>query len=377
MRILYVNPHYDAASDTPEELLRRHFSSVSWCRAVAGAGAEEVTVLQRSGADAHLMDGPVRYRLVHDGLPAALPKHSVPRLLLRLAAGLPADVVHWNGWVGPARLLRRSLPSRTALVWQHHGGPPPRALFRPLLRPLFGAMDLLLFTAEEQAAEWKRAGVLAPGQATAPVVEATCEFVPQPRAEARRRTGLKGDPALLWVGRLTPNKDPLTVLRGFAAALRELPGAHLTFVYQDGGLIDELRRGAAELGIGESTTFRGAVPREELDVWYSAADSFVLGSHREGSGYALIEAMACGCRPVVTAIPSFRAIAGEALAGSFWPPGDPAAFARALVSACRGADMRPAVLERFRSALSPGAIGQAALRAYRRAAEIRNGPGPQ
>lgn len=238
-------------------------------------------------------------------------------------------------------------------------------------------MDLLVFTAGAQAVEWKRAGVLAPGQATAAVVEATCEFSPQPRTEARRRTAMKGDPALLWVGRLTPNKDPLTVLRGFAAALRELPGAHLTFVYRDGELLDALRRGAAELGIGENITFRGAVPREELDVWYSAADSFVLGSHREGSGYALIEAMSCGCPPVVTAIPSFRAIAGETLAESFWPPGDPASFARALVTACRGADMRPAVLERFRSALSPGALGQAALHAYRRAAEIRNSPGPK
>jgi glycosyltransferase involved in cell wall biosynthesis len=150
----------------------------------------------------------------------------------------------------------------------------------------------------------------------------------------------------------------------------------MTFVYQDGELLEELRRCAGELGVGEATTFRGAVPRAELDAWYSAADSFVLGSHREGSGYALIEAMACGCPPVVTAIPSFRAIAGETLAGSFWPPGDARAFARALVTAGRGSDMRAAVLERFRRALSPEALGQAALRAYRLAAGIRSGPRP-
>ena len=32
-----------------------------------------------------------------------------------------------------------------------------------------------------------------------------------------------GDPALLWVGNLDANKDPLTVLRGVSMAARELP----------------------------------------------------------------------------------------------------------------------------------------------------------
>ena len=45
--------------------------------------------------------------------------------------------------------------------------------------------------------------------------------------------------------------------------------------------------------------------------YYGAADVFVSGSHSEGSGYALIEAMSAGVVPVVTDIPSFRAIAGD------------------------------------------------------------------
>ena len=54
----------------------------------------------------------------------------------------------------------------------------------------------------------------------------------------------------------------------------------------------------------------GRLPHERLAAYYSAADIFVSGSHREGSGYALIEAMACGAIPCVTDIPSFRAITG-------------------------------------------------------------------
>ena len=41
-----------------------------------------------------------------------------------------------------------------------------------------------------------------------------------------------------------------------------------------------------------------------------AADLFVLGSHREGSGYSLIEALACGLPPVVTDIHAFRTLTG-------------------------------------------------------------------
>ena len=62
---------------------------------------------------------------------------------------------------------------------------------------------------------------------------------------------------------------------------------------------------------------------------------FVSGSHSEGSGYALIEAMSAGVVPVVTDIPSFRAIAGDC--GARWPPGDAGAFADALLTRVRAA----------------------------------------
>src|SRR5438876_111648 len=50
----------------------------------------------------------------------------------------------------------------------------------------------------------------------------------------------------------------------------------------------------------------GHVLHFRLAAFYSAADLFVLGSHDEGSGYAVLEACACGASPVVTDIPSFR-----------------------------------------------------------------------
>ena len=64
----------------------------------------------------------------------------------------------------------------------------------------------------------------------------------------------------------------------------------------------------------------GEIEHEQLQDWYSAVEFYISGSHSEGSGYALAEAMACGCIPVVTTIPSFIKIAGKY--GIFFKPAD-------------------------------------------------------
>ena len=50
------------------------------------------------------------------------------------------------------------------------------------------------------------------GLAIADVMEASTTLAAIPRDEARRSSGVEGSPAMLWVGRLNANKDPLTVL---------------------------------------------------------------------------------------------------------------------------------------------------------------------
>jgi glycosyltransferase involved in cell wall biosynthesis len=97
-----------------------------------------------------------------------------------------------------------------------------------------------------------------------------------------------------------------------------------------------------------------------------AADFLVLGSHSEGSGYAVIEALACGTTPLVTDIPSLRRITGDGAVGALSPPGDADAMARALVEWSRKprAELRHAAREHFERALSVSAIGQQLRAAY-------------
>jgi len=103
-----------------------------------------------------------------------------------------------------------------------------------------------------------------------------------------------------------------------------------------------------------------------MPFFYSAADAFVVGSHHEGSGYALLEACACGLVPLVTDIPAFRRITNGGSIGSLWPTGDAPRLADAIV---RAASMdrvvsRSAVLAFFEEALSWPAVADAAMRAY-------------
>ena len=82
-------------------------------------------------------------------------------------------------------------------------------------------------------------------------------------------------------------------------------------------------------------TLIGSLPHAELEDIYNSADLFLLGSHQESCGYAVLEALACGVMPVVTDIPSFRVLTGNGSVGGLWPVGNADALARVLKNVIR------------------------------------------
>src|SRR4051812_16226825 len=121
---------------------------------------------------------------------------------------------------------------------------------------------------------------------------------------------------VLWVGRLNANKDPLTVLEGFARFAERHRDATLTFVYGSAELESPLRDALrTHRHVGQRVRLAGPLSHAALGALYADADVFVLGSHREGSGYAALEAMACGVVPVLTNIPPFRGLTDEGRIG--------------------------------------------------------------
>src|SRR5262249_51609152 len=157
------------------------------------------------------------------------------------------------------------------------------------------------------------------------------------------------------------------VIGAFESALAALPDATLTMIFGTADLIGDVRA-----AIDRSPTLRdrvrlaGAVAHADMHIFLSAADLFILGSHHAGSGYALMEALACGATPVVTDIPTFRLLTGDGAVGRLWEPGDAHACARAILDAStRVSDLhRARVRDHFARAFSWPAIGRRALEIY-------------
>jgi glycosyltransferase involved in cell wall biosynthesis len=199
------------------------------------------------------------------------------------------------------------------------------------------------------------------------IPESTSSFTPGDAAAARKATGLHGDPAVLSVGHLNHNKDPLTVLAGVSAAAAELPGLRLWCCFSAAPLLAEVQtRITRDPALRDRVHLLGRVPHERIEELMRAADLFVTGSHREGSSYSLVEAMATGLTPVVTDIPSARALTGNGAVGTLWPCGDWRALGRAvyMVAVGRRSETRARVRAHFDAHLSSTAVGRRFAAAY-------------
>ena len=106
---------------------------------------------------------------------------------------------------------------------------------------------------------------------------------------------------------------------------------------------------------------------QEIESLMQAADIYVSASHREGSGYALIEALACGLPPLVTDIPSFRALTADGAVGRLWRAGDAQSFADGLLAVAARTDpaWRAGVRAHFERELSFAALGRRLGETYR------------
>ncbi|WP_327439490.1 glycosyltransferase [Pseudomonas donghuensis] len=121
-----------------------------------------------------------------------------------------------------------------------------------------------------------------------------------PAAQAREALGLDPQAWIVGnVGRLHPDKDQATLLRGFAQALPQLPAAARLAILGKGRLEQKLKDQAAELGISAQVDFLGQVP--DARHYFRAFDAFALSSDHEPFGMVLLEAMVAGVPLLATA----------------------------------------------------------------------------
>jgi glycosyltransferase involved in cell wall biosynthesis len=373
VRVVHLSFHVDPARRPAAELLEA-WPALTLLPAAAASAGVEVAVAQAHWRDdaGERLGVPVRF--VAERREGRLARNW-PSRLVRAALALRPDVMHVHGLRFPLPLLRLALSARVPLLVQDHSGRRPlRGWRRTAQRLALSRVAAAAFSALEDAEPFRAAGVLPARVPLLVLGEAWSGFTPGDPAAARARSGIGGDPCLLWIGKLDANKDPLTALEALSRALPALPDARLWMCFHDAPLLAEVRaRLAAEPALAERVALLGRVPHAAVEDLCRAADFLVVASRREGRMFALMEAMACGAAPLAADLPSLRAMTGGGAVGAHFPPGDADALARLLVEWAprREPGLRAAVRAHHDRHLSREALGRELRAAYESLAGAR------
>jgi glycosyltransferase involved in cell wall biosynthesis len=236
------------------------------------------------------------------------------------------DIILIQGLTFPLQsiALKLILPKETKIIVQHHGERPFTGIKKSFQKIADHFIDVYLFTSIENANEWIDKKIIRDKKKCSELLEASTFFTVKDKLECRRQLSFKGNQNFLWVGRLNKGKDPITVINAFENYIVFHPEARLFMIFHTEELLQVIKGKLEENEhLKKAVLLKGKVNHGELETWYNAADFFISASHKEGSGYAMIEAMSCGCIPIVTEIPSFKKITDDGKFGFLFEPGNP------------------------------------------------------
>lgn len=148
------------------------------------------------------------------------------------------------------------------------------------------------------------------------------------RMAMKAALGLGASPVVLYVGRLSPEKNPCGLLRAWASVLGNLAGDWKLVMVGDGperAMIDAL---VSELELSDQVVIAGR--QDGIERWMQAAEIYVLSSQREGLSNALLEAMASGLPVVATRVSGVTELVEETGAGLVVDVGDMPGLGRSL-----------------------------------------------
>jgi glycosyltransferase involved in cell wall biosynthesis len=243
------------------------------------------------------------------------------------------DIVIVEGLLFPLQLimLKWSLGKNCRIIVQHHGEKPFEGIKGLFQKIADRNINAYLFTSYKNAAAWINKKIITNPYKCKEVQEASTNFIRKDKSKSQARLGISGAYNFLWVGRLNKNKDPFTVLEAFKKFGLYRPNARLYMIYQEDDLLVEIKNTIQKsIVLEDGVKLIGNVDHSELVYWFSAINFYISGSLAEGCGFALLEAMACGCIPIVTSIPSFEKITEKGKYGYLYPPGDREALAMLL-----------------------------------------------
>lgn len=207
------------------------------------------------------------------------------------------------------------------------------------------------------------------------------ELSPGP-SPLRQDLGLSDeDFVVLQLGRLVPRKGIDNVIRSIGE-LKRHHGIHAILLIVGGEsdvpdprLTPEMGRLAAiaaEEGVAPQVRFTGRQPRHLLRHFYCAADVFVSTPWYEPFGITPVEAMACGCPVIGSAVGGIQHSVADGVTGFLVPPKDPVALAARLAQLHADPDLRKAFAEagqrRVRANFTWRRVATALTRVYQKLA---------
>lgn len=141
---------------------------------------------------------------------------------------------------------------------------------------------------------------------------------------------------VLFAGRLERQKNPRLALEAFHLAAERDANLRMVVV-GDGAEREALEAWVARYSERERIRFAGALPPDQVAQWMQCADLFLMTSRFEGMPITLLEALACGCTVVSTAVGEVGAIVQPAC-GVVVHSEEPLALANAITHAVSKAE---------------------------------------
>ena len=136
----------------------------------------------------------------------------------------------------------------------------------------------------------------------------------------RKELNLENNHILLGsVGRLSDQKDPITMIEAFGIISKPFPNAHLALV-GDGELKGKILEKIDQLKLNGKVHLTG----NKNNPWsvYHSMDLFIMSSIYEGLGRSITEALSCGVPVVCTDVEGVPEIVRDNITGILVPPKD-------------------------------------------------------
>jgi glycosyltransferase involved in cell wall biosynthesis len=275
-----------------------------------------------------------------------------------------------QGFIFPVQViaLRKKLGKKPVLLLQHHGELPcgRKQWFQRLADPY---IDGYLLASKGNADPWVEKKIIASKEKCFEMPSSSTLFSRQNKEESKARTGMNDRINFFWVGRLDSNKDPMTVLEAFEKYFEKNGEGVLWMAYSESQLEVVVRQKLENSGLLRNRVkLLGRLDHEQLQYWYSAADYFILASRHEGGSYALTEAMACGCIPIISNIPPSMKSIDNGKCGYYFEAGNAEKLNELLsrLDHKKISHMSGLVLDQFHRSGSPRAIADTFFEIYQR-----------